>query len=94
MLADHEKEALDGIAAELAGTDPVLARSLSRRVHRQAWRWRAIGVLAAVTAVLLVATGVYTARVPLVFAGVTGGTALLGLWLFRRRSPAEPGSPQ
>ncbi|ATY11695.1 DUF3040 domain-containing protein [Amycolatopsis sp. AA4] len=78
MLTDREQRALNEIERGLAAADPRLSAKLARGSGRPHRSRSALEVLAILTSVVLVATGVFDSRPGMIVAGVVGLAVLLG----------------
>jgi hypothetical protein len=85
MLPEHERRALRAIEAELRASDPFFADALSGTRLAHAARWRAILVLADVTAVLMVVFGIFGQAGWTTFWGIVATAVLVRIHLVRRR---------
>ncbi|WP_020659604.1 DUF3040 domain-containing protein [Amycolatopsis benzoatilytica] len=84
-LSEGEQLALRAIERDLRTTNPELASAIARGIRSQHWRWKAILVLADVTGVLLVASGVLAGEADLATLGVLALAALIGTPIVVRR---------
>lgn len=86
MLPEHERRALREIEDELQAGDPFFADTLSgvRQAHEA--RWRAILVLADVTAVLMVVLGIFGQEGWTTFWGLVGSGVLFWIHVRRRKT--------
>ncbi|MCR6490642.1 DUF3040 domain-containing protein [Amycolatopsis sp. OK19-0408] len=86
MLPDKDRRALRAIEDELRSTDPLFAETLSGARMAQAARWKAILILADVTAVLLVVLGIFAQQGWAVFWGIIGGGTLFWVHVARKNA--------
>ena len=84
-LTEQEQVALRAIQQDLRATNPELANAMARGIRSKHWRWQAILLLADATAVLLLATGLFTGRPGMAVLGALALAVLLGAPIAVRR---------
>ncbi len=95
MLPESERRALREIEEDLRANDPAFAAVLShgRRFGEQ-WRWRALHVLADVTAGLMLVCGALTRDPELILWGMLGGAGLVATHVIRADPASTSDTPQ
>ncbi|MFJ7213521.1 DUF3040 domain-containing protein [Amycolatopsis sp. NPDC098790] len=87
MLPEHESRALREIEERLQAEDPRFAAVVARGGQVHALRWRMILVLAEITAVAMIVTGVFSGDGWVFFWGAVGGAVLARLHTTQFRTP-------
>ena len=85
MLPDRERHVLHEIEAGLQASDPEFAQIFSKRSIREARLWRFLLILCDVTAVLMLAVGLFARDAGMVLWGTVAAAALVAVHVSRLR---------